>query len=133
MPLLCGIQLHLQTPESWNAFSRSAVLYQNRFFNAFVTYKELLKNLKHFTLYDRKRYFDALFFLSFLFSLFFSFSLSLFSWSKMLPVSSERYRYSSTVCNFRIPYLSFAASKNSPTARCLLAANIVFKGILVSY
>jgi hypothetical protein len=68
-----------------SAFSRSEVLYQNRFFNAFVTYKELLKNFKHFTLYDRKRYFDALFFLSFRFSLFFLFLSLSFPGLKCCP------------------------------------------------
>jgi hypothetical protein len=59
MPLLYGIQCHLDARKLEGIQRKFAALCQNRFFNASGTYEDFLKNLKVHTLYDRGRFFDA--------------------------------------------------------------------------
>jgi hypothetical protein len=70
--------------------------------------------LKFLTLSDRRRSLDALF-LS-----------SVYSGLKCCPSLLHATGIRVPLCNFRIHSWFFATSKNSPTARCVLAANHVF-------
>ena len=85
-------------------------------FNASGT-SEDLKKLKLHTLYDRRRLLDALCL------------TSIYSGLKCRPSLLAATGIRVPLCNFRKHSLFFATSKNSPTARCVLAANLVFNDV----
>jgi hypothetical protein len=94
-----------------------AALCQNCFFtHDNVTYEDLLESLKLHTLHDRRLHLDALFF------------ISVYSGLKFCPslLDTTGIRFSSR--NGRNSSLFTATCKNSPSARCVTAANRVYNG-----
>ena len=88
----------------------------SKFFNASDTCEDFLKNLKLHTLYDKT------FFRFIIFS-------SVYSGLKCCPFLLNATGIRVPLCNFRNHSLFFAISKNSPTARCVLAAKLVFNDV----
>jgi hypothetical protein len=88
-----------------------AALCQNRFSSAPATYENFLKNLKLRSLYERRHFLDALF-LS-----------SVYSGLKCCPSLLDAIGIKVPLFNFRNRSLFFVTNRNSPNARCVLAAN----------
>ena len=87
-------------------------------FNASSTYEDFLTNFLSFILYMTKDVFLDALFLSPVYS-------GLNCCPSLLHATGIRV----PLCNFRNRSLFFATSKNSPTARCVLAANLVYNDV----